>query len=141
MQTSQKATPPAKTVAIVIAILSLVALVSTAAPASAATSVVDVAAAPNGQWVLSADGSVQAVNGAKYYGDRGGTGSGMTTLIPHPNGKGYWIADEKGVVSAHGSAKFRGDLKGLKLNAPVVGGAQSRSGKGYWLVAADGGIF
>jgi len=141
VQTSRTTLKPLKTVAIVIAVLSFVALVGTAPPASAASSVADVAAAPKGQWVLEANGSVQAVNGAKYYGDRGGTASGATTLIPHPNGKGYWIVDQKGVVSAHGSAKFRGDLRGLKLNAPVVGGAQTRSGKGYWLVAADGGIF
>ena len=30
---------------------------------------------------------------------------------------------------------------GRRLNAPVVGMAASRSGQGYWLVAADGGIF
>ncbi len=129
-----------KLIAVTLALLSLVALVLVSSPAGAATSVVDVAAAPRGQWILSGDGSVQAVNGAKHYGDRSGSGA-VTTLIPHPNGKGYWIADTRGRVTAYGSAKFRGDLSKLRLNAPVVGGASSRTGKGYWLVASDGGIF
>jgi hypothetical protein len=29
----------------------------------------------------------------------------------------------------------------MHLNAPVVGMAATADGKGYWLVAADGGIF
>jgi hypothetical protein len=29
----------------------------------------------------------------------------------------------------------------MHLNSPIVGMATTRSGKGYWLVAADGGIF
>jgi len=28
-----------------------------------------------------------------------------------------------------------------RLNQPVVGMASTRTGNGYWLVAADGGIF
>ena len=29
----------------------------------------------------------------------------------------------------------------MTLNKPVVGMASSPSGKGYWLVASDGGVF
>jgi len=29
----------------------------------------------------------------------------------------------------------------MHLNSPIVGMAATRSGKGYWLVAADGGVF
>jgi hypothetical protein len=29
----------------------------------------------------------------------------------------------------------------VHLNAPVVGMASTPDGKGYWLVAADGGVF
>ena len=32
-------------------------------------------------------------------------------------------------------------MGGQPLNAPVVGMAATPSGQGYWLVAADGGIF
>ncbi len=30
---------------------------------------------------------------------------------------------------------------GQKLNAPIVGIAVTHSGKGYWFVGADGGVF
>ena len=36
---------------------------------------------------------------------------------------------------------FRGSAGGIRLNAPVVGMALSRSGGGYQFVATDGGIF
>jgi hypothetical protein len=32
-------------------------------------------------------------------------------------------------------------LGGMKLNQPIVGIAGTPDGKGYWLVAADGGVF
>ncbi|HUD18030.1 MAG TPA: hypothetical protein VMQ59_12235, partial [Acidimicrobiales bacterium] len=34
-----------------------------------------------------------------------------------------------------------GSMGGKALNGPVVGIASSQGGKGYWLVAPDGGIF
>ena len=38
-------------------------------------------------------------------------------------------------------AKFYGSTGALTLNAPIVGMAATPTGKGYWLVASDGGIF
>jgi len=32
-------------------------------------------------------------------------------------------------------------MRGHPLNAPIVGGAETPDGEGYWLVASDGGIF
>ena len=40
-----------------------------------------------------------------------------------------------------GSAGFFGPAGGLTLNSPAVGMAGTSSGNGYWIVAADGGIF
>src|SRR5262249_34188153 len=40
-----------------------------------------------------------------------------------------------------GNAGFFGPAGGLTLNAPPVGMASTASGQGYWIVAADGGIF
>ncbi len=59
-----------------------------------------------------------------------------------PNG-GYWIAGWTGVVSAYGGAPSFGSPAsfGLHLNKPVVGMAATPTGRGYWLVASDGGIF
>src|SRR6202034_1526987 len=36
---------------------------------------------------------------------------------------------------------FDGSLGALTLNAPIVGMAPTPDGAGYWLVAADGGVF
>jgi lipoprotein-anchoring transpeptidase ErfK/SrfK len=44
-------------------------------------------------------------------------------------------------VYAFGTASFRGSTSGKHLNSPIVGMASTASGKGYWLVANDGGIF
>lgn len=46
-----------------------------------------------------------------------------------------------GVVTASGGATFHGDLTGNHLAAPVVGLEPTPSGRGYWLVASDGGVF
>ncbi len=40
-----------------------------------------------------------------------------------------------------GNARFHGSMGGKPLAKPIVGMAATPSGKGYWLVASDGGIF
>ncbi|HET7489801.1 MAG TPA: PQQ-dependent sugar dehydrogenase [Acidimicrobiales bacterium] len=40
-----------------------------------------------------------------------------------------------------GGAPFLGSTGGLRLNSPVTGMAATPSGRGYWMVAADGGVF
>jgi hypothetical protein len=54
---------------------------------------------------------------------------------------GYWGTDSAGVVRADGDAPALGDLRGMHLNAPIVGITATGDGRGYWLVAADGGVF
>jgi hypothetical protein len=44
-------------------------------------------------------------------------------------------------VFAYGDADFLGSMGGRPLNQPIVGMAAAPDGRGYWLVAADGGIF
>jgi hypothetical protein len=44
-------------------------------------------------------------------------------------------------VFGFGAAGFHGSMGGHPLNQPVVGMASTPSGRGYWLVARDGGIF
>ncbi len=60
----------------------------------------------------------------------------MTTPIA-----GYWSVDAAGRVVSNGDALDLGDLRGVHLNAPIVGIATTSIGRGYWLVAADGGVF
>src|SRR5688572_10991115 len=54
---------------------------------------------------------------------------------------GAAISGHDETVYAFGTATFRGSTQGLALNAPIVGMAPTADGKGYWLVANDGGIF
>src|SRR5690349_18195702 len=44
-------------------------------------------------------------------------------------------------VLTFGTAGFYGSTSGKVLNQPIVGMANTVTGKGYWLVASDGGIF
>ena len=50
------------------------------------------------------------------------------------------IAADGGVFS-FGDAAFAGSMGGRKLNQPVRSLVPDADGVGYWLVAADGGIF
>jgi hypothetical protein len=66
---------------------------------------------------------------------------------------GYWLVASDGGTFAFGNAGFFGSIPGLgiapagtpgggpKLNAPIVGIVPSTDGGGYFMVAADGGIF
>ena len=63
-------------------------------------------------------------------------------MAADPTG-GYWTANPAGAVTPHGSASSFGSpaLSGLQLSRPIVGMAATPDGRGYWLVASDGGIF
>jgi hypothetical protein len=56
-----------------------------------------------------------------------------------PSGR-LWLADTRGAVFAFGTGWF-GDTSGMRLNQPVVGMAATPSGRGYWLLGRDGGVF
>jgi len=114
-----------------------------------------------GYWTVTKDGTVTAHDGAKFYGDTytdGITGLGGSHPLNAPivgiaatsNGQGYWLVAADGGVFDFGNAQFHGStytygITGLSgshpLNAPVVGIVGDPSGGGYWLVAADGGVF
>ncbi|HEU5003369.1 MAG TPA: D-alanyl-D-alanine carboxypeptidase family protein [Actinomycetota bacterium] len=63
--------------------------------------------------------------------------------VPTTDGKGYRIVTGLGGVSNHGSAGSGSVTTGLSLNRVLVGGAPAPQNPvgGYWLVAADGGVF
>jgi hypothetical protein len=53
---------------------------------------------------------------------------------------GYGMVSSAGEVWMSDSATFRGEVSG-QLNAPIVDAESTASGKGYYLVASDGGVF
>ena len=54
---------------------------------------------------------------------------------------GYGAVSSEGEVWMSSGAIPRGDMDGVTLNAPIVDAESSVSGEGYYLVAADGGVF
>ena len=60
-------------------------------------------------------------------------------VAAHP--AGATMSGHDNTVFAFGTAPFRGSTAGKHLNSPIVGMASTANGKGYWLVANDGGIF
>src|SRR4051812_37581161 len=68
---------------------------------------------------------------------------GAASIVGNP---AHHSAGERTVGAAatslsFGDASDLGSMRGRPLAQPVVGMAPTRSGKGYWLVARDGGIF
>jgi hypothetical protein len=53
---------------------------------------------------------------------------------------GYRLVDIFGTVYSFGVDDY-GDLSDVDLNAPIVSATRTASGRGYWLLGADGGIF
>ena len=70
-----------------------------------------------------------------------------------PDGQGYWLVDADGDIYTLGDATYHGAIGQLDptqppggtnaahLSAPIVGIAPTPDGGGYWLAAADGGVF
>ena len=57
-----------------------------------------------------------------------------------PSGRGYHIATAFGRVLSYGDARADGDATRVRLSKPIVAVAAHPDG-GYWLAAADGGVF
>ncbi len=108
-----------------------------------------------GYWSAGADGSVHAFGSAMSHGSLAGTAlnAPIVGLAPTADQGGYWMAASDGGVFSFGDAVYHGSMGGTHLNAPIVGiaatpyqqtapgGQPNPAGKGYWLVASDGGVF
>jgi ribosomal protein L24E len=123
--------------------------------------IVGMAVVPGGYYLVAADGGVFDFGAAKFlgstysYGITGLSGSKplnapIVGIVPTPSGNGYWLVAKDGGIFDFGSAPFLGStytygITGLSgkrpLNAPIVGAIASPSGQGYYMVAADGGVF
>jgi hypothetical protein len=117
----------------------------------------DIAATPSGAgyWVVDRFCHVHPFGDAAHLGERRSTRDPLDLLddcsiAVHPSGGGYWLAWSSGQVQAFGDAAHLGDLVGDPAapgsqvpgpHRPVVDLVPTASGAGYWLVAADGGVF
>jgi hypothetical protein len=107
-----------------------------------------------GYFLIASDGSVYAFGDAFNSGSARctpncGPGVSAVGIVVNPDANGgYWTANNNGVVGffplspADYSKDFYGPGTPIRgLVAPVVGISTTSMGNGYWLVAADGGIF
>jgi len=111
--------------------------------------------AGTGYWEAAKDGGVFTFGTAGFYGSMGGKplDAPVVGIAPTLDQGGYWEAAKDGGVFTFGDARFYGSMGGKPLDAPVVGiaptpvapappgGNSMPAGKGYWLVASDGGVF
>ena len=107
-----------------------------------------------GYWMTASDGGIFNFGNAGFYGSTGGTrlNAPVVGVAQTRDQGGYLLAASDGGVFTFGDANFYGSQGGTHLNAPVVGvamtpaaggpqGTPGTNGLGYWLVAADGGVF
>lgn len=99
-----------------------------------------------GLYLLAQNGAVYAYGDAVYRaGATLGSGEKAASIAAYGAGStgGYIIASSKGKVyrdNAH-IAPVYGDLGGAALNGAIVSIAYTPGSKGYWMAAADGGVF
>ncbi|MEM8903780.1 MAG: hypothetical protein AAGF02_08775, partial [Actinomycetota bacterium] len=92
---------------------------------------------------------VVATNGTVGYGDVDlstlDPGESVASISVLPGGDGYWVFTDRGRALSYGAAADLDDLVDLgvspSLNGAVVASAATPSGRGAYMVAADGGVF
>ncbi len=127
----------------------------TGAPSQPSAPVVPPGAPTPGYWLVGSDGGVFAFGAAGFYGSTGSLvlDRPVVGMVPTADRRGYWEVASDGGVFAFGDAGFYGSIPGIgfapagtpgpgpKLNAPIVAIVPSADGGGYFMVAADGGVF
>ena len=123
-----------------------------------------------GYWMLGADGGVFTYGDARYFGSPGqldpalppgGANSAgrlvkpAVAMAPTGDDRGYWFVAADGGIFAFGDAGYFGSTSQLdpflppggansiagRLAKPIDGMVPTADGRGYWMVAADGGVF
>jgi hypothetical protein len=116
-----------------------------------------------GYWLVASDGGVFAFGDAPFLGSAGAAPppSPVVTMVGTPAGDGYWLLTEDGTVLPYGGAAALGSLADLRdveaadadagdaddpkatpeaVTGKAVGIAPTASGKGYWVLTADGAL-
>jgi hypothetical protein len=108
-----------------------------------------------GYWLVGSDGGIFSFGAASFHGSTGNLElqRPVVGMVPTADHDGYWEVASDGGVFAFGDAGFYGSIPGLgiapagtagaahRLNAPIVAIVPSTDGHGYFMVAADGGVF
>jgi hypothetical protein len=109
---------------------------------------------PHGYWLVGSDGGIFTFGSSQFYGSTGNLKlqRPVVGISPTSDRNGYWMVASDGGVFAYGDAGFVGSIPGVglhparsglpnSLNAPIVGMVPSHDGRGYFMVASDGGVF
>jgi hypothetical protein len=103
-------------------------------------------ASTGGYWILLADGTI-AARGVASLGQPSTIpvqpGEHWTAIVADPARTGYWTFTDRGRAAAFGTAGDFGDLvsSGVDPVGGVVGAAVTASGRGYFMIGSDGGVF
>ena len=108
--------------------------------------IVGMAATPSGHgyWLVASDGGVFSYGDAslpRLHGRHAPQRSPSWAWRPRHRGTATGSSRPTAASSATATRSFHGSTGSIRLNQPMVGMAATPSGDGYWLVAADGGIF
>jgi hypothetical protein len=108
----------------------------------------------HGYWLVGSDGGIFTFGSAQFLGSTGAMAlqRPVVGITPTADNAGYWLVGSDGGVFTFGDAGFHNSIPGIgiapagsagprKLNAPIVGMVPSEDGGGYFMVAADGGVF
>ena len=102
-------------------------------------------AAVSAYWVVASDGGIFSFGGAPFYGSTGNIRLNKPVVAMAPTSPPTLAAIARSLPTAGSSTMATpgssGRSGGSHLNQPIVGMAATADGGGYWLVAADGGIF
>ncbi len=110
--------------------------------------------APRGYWLVGSDGGIFSFGAAAFHGSMGGVAlqRPVVGITPTLTRAGYWLVASDGGLFSFGDANYYGSIPGVGLNpagsglphslqAPIVGMVPSVNRRGYFMVAADGGVF
>ena len=108
--------------------------------------IVGMAATPDGQgyWLVASDGGVFSFGDAVFHGSTGGHARSTNPSWAWPRRPtARATGSSPPTVGSSPSAMPASTARraAVHLNEPIVGMAARPDGKGYWLVASDGGIF
>ena len=109
----------------------------------------------HGYWLVGSDGGIFSFGDAGFHGSTGALvlQRPVVGITPTSDRAGYWLVGSDGGVFAFGDSGYHGSLPGLgfapagdtsgrpALAAPIVAMVPSSDGAGYFMVAADGGVF
>jgi hypothetical protein len=113
-----------------------------------------VKAASHGYWLVGSDGGIFSFGTAAFFGSTGNIHlqRPVVGITPTSTRNGYWLVASDGGIFSFGDSSFYGSIPGLglhpagsglpnSLNAPIVGMVPILTGRGYFMVASDGGVF